>query len=158
LYLEIFHVSNWGTVREQIIDEARKPNSVQAELDRVMRAMCESIKFNSTSHLYFNEGRGEVTLLAGTYNCPLPTDFIELIGRPRFVVDGNLALGVPLDYVSTDEIETRVGLGEDNTVVSGPRLYSIYDSELLLFPLPTQSGDKVKFRYVQDIGTPTCSF
>jgi hypothetical protein len=151
-------VSNWGTVREQIIDEARKPNSVQAELDRAMRAMVESIKFNSTSHFYFNESRNEVSLLSGIYNYPLPTDFVELIGRPSFLTAGASGPGKPLDYSSTDEIEAWVGGVEGAGDSSGPKLYSLYDSELLLFPVPTNTGDKIKFRYVKDVGVPSGSF
>src|SRR5262249_7601549 len=124
----------------------------------VMRAMVESIKFNSTSHYYFNESRTEVPLLSGVYNYPLPADYIELIGRPFYLSFGSTGLGKPLDYCSTDELESYVGGAETSTDISGPKLYSVYRAELLLFPLPPKTGDKVKFRYVKDVGVPLSSF
>ena len=115
--------------------------------------------------LYLNLGKWNFSTEDGVSSYPLPKDYVSLRGRVYCVPTGQEeSARYELRQLSYEELEKyKFGTGEWEysgiEVIGQPRVYGIdyAGKEILISPQPSESGDKIFFNYIKDLGTPKLS-
>jgi hypothetical protein len=152
-------MSDWQTVRKQILEELNKPN----DSSYADRAMAEAIRHHRTEHYWFNESRFEIVTSANVWHYPLPSDFLRPIGEIYYARVNSATSRRKMSNKTNDFVEQTRYLGTDpdrwgsweSGISSGPpSVYAIYNGELCVSPIPDTDAEVIDGRYVRDLGTP----
>lgn len=161
-------MSDWGTMVAEIYDEIRRPSGEAAT--RVQRAICYAVGYNAKEHLWFNERRFDFLTEADKYRYAVGEGGGSTVsGVPRLhQLLGPLYLCASLDRTARrvmldkpwPELEARLTADDwnESTISTGtPCLFSFYDGEFLLAPIPDDAHIIEGFG-VEDFGTPTYKY
>lgn len=150
-------------LREVHIDPDTTDANSQVTND-VKIAIIEAIRFNRKYRLGFNDAWYTFTSEVDVDRYPLPVDYLGLVQDSVYTVPS-------YDYMSKTKLKS-IPLQQANQVrqssvasiayrESGPPYAFAIDTserELVLLPIPSQSGDIIEFQYIADIGTPVFKY
>ncbi len=156
-------MSDLRTLVGQLKSDLDKPNGDTL----IKRGVIEAMRYMRGEQFWFNEGRLKIATVANQWNYSLPDDFLKLTGKPLYERNGSETSRVPLEVRPVAWVEEfrysgleplHVGQWEAGLQNGPPHSCALFANEILLVPVPDQSGDLITAPYVRDLGTPSYSF
>lgn len=123
-------------------------------------AIADAFRRVRNEQFWFNTSSFTFATVDDVGDYPLPSDFLSLIGNAYYTPNGTDDTGrYPLVQVTLEELEEykyKQDWDGEEIVGNARRCALDYSGRrLYLAPTPSDDGDKVFFRYLKDLGTPT---